>query len=107
MFVSLWEGMPTKAFDGIFWRGSYLYLYLVMAAPFSSSLSHHVCYHRFTRYKSLRFGEKDFQDMEVFLTEDLWVSSGMPYDYTNSGRARDPGFFLSGTAILKGSLDEK
>jgi len=71
------------------------------------SFSAAVCYHRFTRYKSLRFGEKDFQDMEVFLTEDLWVSSGMPYDYTNSGRARDPGFFLSGTAILKGSLDEK
>lgn len=94
----------TKAFGGIFRRGSYLYL--IMAAPFSS-LSHHVCYPRFTRYKSLRFGERDFQDMEIFLTEDLWLSSKMPYDYTNSGRERDPGFFLSGTAILKGSLDEK
>jgi len=52
-----------------------------------------------------QFGERDFQDMEIFLTEDLWLSSKMPYDYTNSGRERDPGFFLSGTAILKGFVD--
>ena len=58
-------------------------------------------------FESLRFSDHDFQEMERLLTEDLWLSSGMPYDYSNSGRVRDPGFFLSGTAILKGSLDEK
>ena len=44
--------------------------------------------------------------MKNLLTEDLWLSSGMPYDYSmDNGRARGPGFFLDGTAILKGVLD--
>lgn len=47
-----------------------------------------------------------FEQMKNLLTEDLWLSSGMPYDYSmDNGRARGPGFFLDGTAILKGVLD--
>ena len=53
-----------------------------------------------------RYGKMQFEQMKNLLTEDLWLKSGMPYDYAaDNGRAREPGFFLDGTAILKGCLD--
>ena len=53
-----------------------------------------------------RYGKVQFEQMKNLLTEDLWLSSGIPYDYSmDNGRARGPGFFLDGTAILKGVLD--
>lgn len=52
------------------------------------------------------YGKVQFEQMKNLLTEDLWLSSGIPYDYSmDNGRARGPGFFLDGTAILKGFVD--
>ncbi|CAK9008812.1 Uncharacterized protein SCF082_LOCUS10029 [Durusdinium trenchii] len=47
-----------------------------------------------------------FELMRPQLSEDLWLTSKMPYDYSiDSSRAQQSGFFLAGTGILKGFVD--
>lgn len=53
-----------------------------------------------------RFELSGFELMRPQLSEDLWLTSKMPYDYSiDSSRAQQSGFFLAGTGILKGFVD--
>lgn len=55
---------------------------------------------------AMRFDLNALNEMQAVLSEDLWVTQGMPLDLTDqSDRAHDEGFFLEGTAILKGFVD--
>ena len=54
----------------------------------------------------MRFDLGALNEMRAVLSEDLWMTQGMPIDLTDQSElAQDEGFFLAGTAILKGFVD--
>ena len=65
------------------------------------------CLHIYTLYiVGLRYDKTGLETIRAYLTEDLWLTSRVPYDYsTDNSRAQADGFFLDGTAILKGFVD--
>ena len=59
------------------------------------------------RFETLyQYGEDGFNNLVTQLSEDLWVQQNTPYHYSmDNARERTAGFFLEGTAILKGFVD--